>query len=122
MWLNLTLAENLQYLSFVLSHDTCFTAPWTAACQAPLPLGILQAWTLHWVAMPSSRGSSQPRDQIEVSRIAGGFFTIWATREAQNTEWIAYPFSRGTSQPRDWTEVLALKADFSLAELPEKPT
>ena len=33
-------------------------------------------------AMPSSRGSSQPRDQM-VSRIAGGFFTIWAAREAQ---------------------------------------
>ena len=29
-----------------------------------------------WVAMPSSRGSSQPRDQIQVSHIAGGFFPI----------------------------------------------
>ena len=36
------------------------------------------------LAMLSSRGSSQPRDQTQVSRIAGGFFTIWATREAQN--------------------------------------
>ena len=44
--------------------------------------GILQAWMLEWVAMPSSRGSSQPRDQTQVSHIAGGFFTIWATREA----------------------------------------
>ena len=31
--------------------------------------------TLDWVAMPSSRGSSQPRDQIQVSHIAGRFFT-----------------------------------------------
>ena len=30
-----------------------------------------------------SRGSSQPRDWTQVSRIAGGFFTSWATREAQ---------------------------------------
>ena len=30
-----------------------------------------------------SRESSQPRDQTQVSRIAGGFFTSWATREAQ---------------------------------------
>ena len=30
-----------------------------------------------------SRGSSHPRDWIQVSRIAGGFFTSWATREAQ---------------------------------------
>ena len=33
--------------------------------------------------MPSSRGSFQPADQIQVSRITGGFFTIWNTREAQ---------------------------------------
>ena len=34
------------------------------------------------VAIPFSRGSSQPRDQRRVSCIAGRFFTIWATREA----------------------------------------
>ena len=45
--------------------------------------GILQARILEWVAIPSSRGSSQPRDQTQVSHIAGGFFTISATREAQ---------------------------------------
>ena len=45
--------------------------------------GILQARILEWVAIPFSRGSSQPRDQTQVSRIAGGFFTSWATREAQ---------------------------------------
>ena len=44
---------------------------------------ILQARILEWVAFPFSRGSSQPRDQNQVSRIAGGFFTSWATREAQ---------------------------------------
>ena len=32
--------------------------------------------------MPSSKGSSPPRDRIQVSLIAGGFFTIWASREA----------------------------------------
>ena len=37
--------------------------------------------TLEWVAMPSSRGSSQPRDWTQVSCIAGGCSTIWATRE-----------------------------------------
>ena len=45
-------------------------------------MGILQARILEWVAMPFSRGSSQPRDQTQVTHIAGGFFTIWATREA----------------------------------------
>ena len=47
---------------------------------------ILQARILEWVAMPSSRGSSQPRDQTQVSCIAGRFFTIWATREAPNVK------------------------------------
>ena len=36
--------------------------------------GILQARILEWVATPFSRGSSQPRDRTQVSRIAGGFF------------------------------------------------
>jgi len=38
-------------------------------------LGILQARILEWVAFPFSRGSSQPRDQIQVFRIAGRLFT-----------------------------------------------
>ena len=45
--------------------------------------GILQARTLEWVALPSSRWSSQPRDGTQVFYIAGRFFTFWATREAQ---------------------------------------
>ena len=44
--------------------------------------GILQARILQWVAVPFSRGSSQPRNRTQVSHIAGGFFTSWATREA----------------------------------------
>ena len=51
--------------------------------QAPPSMQILQARILEWVTMPSSRGSSQPRDQTQVSHIAGGFLTILATREAQ---------------------------------------
>ena len=38
--------------------------------------GILQARTLEWIAVPSSKGSSQPRDQTQVSHIAGRFFTV----------------------------------------------
>ena len=37
--------------------------------------GILQARILEWLTFPFSRESSQPRDQTQVSRIAGGFFT-----------------------------------------------
>ena len=37
--------------------------------------GILQARILEWVAFPFSRECFQPRDQTQVSRVAGGFFT-----------------------------------------------
>ena len=47
------------------------------------PQGILQARILEWVAFPFSRGSTQSRDQTQVSHTAGGFFTSRATREAQ---------------------------------------
>ena len=44
---------------------------------------ILQARILEYVAIPFSRGSSQPRDRIQVFHITDGFFTSWATREAE---------------------------------------
>ena len=37
--------------------------------------GIFQVRILEWLAVPFSRGSSQPRDQTQVTHIAGGFFT-----------------------------------------------
>ena len=43
--------------------------------------GILHARILEWVDISFSRGSSQPRDQTQVSRIAGWCFTDWATRK-----------------------------------------
>ena len=87
------------------SHIWLLATPWTAVYQAspsmrfyrqeywsgvPLPSpcdcmvhGILQAIRLEWVAIPFSRGSSQPRDRTQVSHIAGRFFTSWATSKAQ---------------------------------------
>ena len=44
--------------------------------------GILQARIQEGVAFAFSRGSSQPRDRAQVSCVAGGFFTSWATGEA----------------------------------------
>ena len=48
--------------------------------------GVLQARILEWVAFHFSTGSSQPRDQTQVSHIAGRLFTSWATREAHGRE------------------------------------
>ena len=61
-----------------LSHVWHFVTAWNSH-------GTLQARTLEWVAIPFSRGSSQLRDQTQVSRIAGRFFTSWATRETPDT-------------------------------------
>ena len=76
----------MNQLDSVLNHSIVselFAVPWTVACQAPLSMGILQVRILEWVAMPSSRGSSQSRDQTQATHTVGGFFTVWATREDQ---------------------------------------
>ena len=49
---------------------------------------------LEWVAYPFSRASSHPRDWTQVSRIAGGFFTSWATREARSQCITVYDFTK----------------------------
>ena len=65
-----------------LSCVWLFATPWTV-CSLPGSSvhGVLQARILEWVAIPFSRGSSQAKDQTQVTHIAGGLFTIWATRE-----------------------------------------
>ena len=64
---------------------------------APLSMGILQARILKWVAILSSKGSSQPRDWTQVSLIAGRFFTIWANRKAQYSHSKTKPWSQVTN-------------------------
>ena len=51
--------------------------------------GLLQAKILESIAVPFSRGFSQPRDWTQVPRIACRFFTSWVTRET--------PFSQSES-------------------------
>ena len=50
--------------------------PLTVACQAPPSMGFFQARILEWVASSFSKGSSQPRDQTQVSNTAGRLFTV----------------------------------------------
>ena len=74
--------------------------------------GILQARILEWVAVPSSRGSSPPRDWTRVSCTAGRSFTMWATREAQTPSglWLTIlePYSSFVLVP----DFLPVSADF----------
>ena len=62
----------------VLVTQLCLTLCDPANCSLPgFPLhGILQARILEWIAIPFSRGSSQPRDWTLVSCIAGRLFTM----------------------------------------------
>ena len=110
----------LQVLS-CLSCAQLFATLWTVVCQAPLSMGILQIRILEWVARSSFRRSFQIRNRTQISCIVGGFFTAWATREAQILEWVVYPFSRGSAQPRNWTRVSHIAGNSSPAEPPGKP-
>ena len=66
-----------------LSRVQLVATPWIVTLPRSSVHRILQARILEWVAILFSRGSSQPRDRTQVTCIAGRFFIIWATREAQ---------------------------------------
>ena len=88
--------------------------------QAPLSMGILQA-ILEGVAMYSSRGSYQPRDRTQVSHIAGGFFTDWDTRQAQeHCSRQSVPSPGDCPDPGIKPGSPAMQADSLLARLPQK--
>ena len=61
-----------------LAAQLCLTLCYPMDCSPPSSSvhGILQTRILEWIAMPSSRGSSWPRDQTHVSCIASRVFTI----------------------------------------------
>ena len=69
------LTKYLPLTSVKVAQSRCNTMDYTVH-------GILQARILVWVAFLFSRASFQPRDQTQVSRIAGGFFISRATRDA----------------------------------------
>ena len=78
----------------------------------------------HWSVQPfpSPGESSQPRDWTQVSHIAGGFFTSWATREAQEywSGWLI-PSPVGLPNPGIKPESPAFQLDSLPTELPGKP-
>ena len=86
-------------------------------------MGILQARILEWVAISSSRGSFQPRDQTQVFRIADGFFTTEPQEKPKNTG-----VGSLVPSPEELYDLgiepgsPALQADSLPAELPGKPT
>ena len=90
--MNLALSRKLNiYIFWVLTNST-LEVKWSEVAQSCPTLcdpmdcsppgssvhGILQARVLEWVAISFSRGSSRPRDQTQVSRIADRCFNLWA--------------------------------------------
>ncbi|CAI9158043.1 unnamed protein product [Rangifer tarandus platyrhynchus] len=75
--------------------------------------GILQARILEWVAFPFSRGSSQPRDRTQVSRIAGGLYQLSQQGSPGGLPgWTPKPFQRSILKeinPKYSLEELMLK-------------
>ena len=71
-----------------LITQSCLTLcdPMDCSLPASSVRGDLQARILEWVAYPSSRGSSQPRNWTEISCIVDRLFTSWATRETQSLQ------------------------------------
>ena len=89
---------------------------WTIAREASLSMGFLQARILEWVALPSSRGSSQPRSPIlpvdSLPSVHQGIPRI--------LEWVTYPFSRDLPDPGIELGCPALQADSLPTELQGK--
>ena len=75
--------------------QSCPTLCDTMECTAH---GILQARSPEWVAFPFCRGSSQLRDQTEVSLCCRQIlYQLNYKGNPRILEWVAYPFSRGSS-------------------------
>ena len=80
----LTLSGSLSFLgkkSFVSHLVVSLRDPVDCSPLGSSVHGLLQARILEWVAIPFSTGSSGPREPSRVFCIAGGFFTIWASRK-----------------------------------------
>ena len=89
--------------------SNCF--PMDCSLQGSSVHGILQARILEWVAILFFRGFSKPRDQMQVSCIINGFFTIWAVREALHFPFGFQKYFKGIPSLcflRNWPIVLFL--------------
>ena len=64
--------------------------------------GILQARTLEWVSISSSRGSSWPKDWTESPEVAGKFFTL-SHRECRFNPWVEKILWRGNGNPLQYS-------------------
>ena len=112
-----------QGMCAVLSRSVVSDSLWPHGLQPTRLLcpWISQARILEWVAMPASRGSSQPRVITNPGlpyrrRI---LYCLSHQGTPKILEWVAYPFSRDLPNPGIKPGSPALQADSLPAELPE---
>ena len=115
------------YISYIRYMKTCFMCACMKSLQLCLTLcdpvdhsppdcsvhGILQKKILEWVAMPSSRGSSQPRgSNLGLPHCRRILYHLSYQGSPRILEWVAYLFSRGSSRLRDQTGVSCVAGRF----------
>ena len=82
-----------------------FAPQWTAACQAPLSMEILQARILEWLPCPPPGDLPNPGIEPRSLTLQADSFTDSHQGSPRILGWVAYPFSRGSSWPRNCTGV-----------------
>ena len=113
-WFHISWMRNLKWNEVAQSCPTLCN-PWTVTYQAPLSMGFSRHEYWKWVAISFSRGSSQPRDRTQVSRLVGRCFTVWATREALGSNLVAFTCQQITSTTPSvgGNKSYALKTEYS---------
>ena len=99
--IHLEIRKKFLFRSYIalLVVQSCLTLCNSMDCSPPGSCGLLCSWDspgkngntpfpMEWVAMPRSRGSSQPSDQTWFSCCAGRFFTVWATGKYLFSSWL----------------------------------
>ena len=79
----LFLMENFKHSENEVSCVRLFVILWIVAHQAPLSVGFSRQEYGSRLPFSSPGDLSWPRDQTQVSHIAGRYFTLWAARESQ---------------------------------------
>ena len=98
-WISQIYTYNLFFLNYFTRYVITYS-PYPMDCSLPgfSVHGTFQAIVLEWITISFSRGSSQPRDWTQVSRIVDRCFTIWATREVStinsvnSVHWVHWQF------------------------------
>ena len=112
-------------VGLVAKSSLTFATPWTVACQAPLSMGFSRQKYWSGLPFPSPADLPDPGTELQVSCIAGRFFTTSATRELNYTSIkIEDPWADLTDwgiQLRETWWVLFIAICRSLSELMKSP-